>query len=258
MITILFAVASNAQDLIIKRNGDEIKSKVMEVNLNVIKYKKFDNINGPTFEILKSDVFIIKYENGTKDVFNTVEQTKNENENSTISNNKETKQDLASLAYTENNRSFTIAYGLSALFGGITSLGGNSNSTVIGPLIFSFDKAISNKISLAIRPAAMLWNYKYNSYWGEYSSSVFFAGLQARLDYHFATTKTLDPYFGISAGVGKYVGAGDLKGMKGAYPLYGGGFGVKMYGKHKNAFLIELGYDSYSFLKVGYVFGRHK
>ncbi|MBY0424793.1 MAG: hypothetical protein K2Q22_04070, partial [Cytophagales bacterium] len=50
--------------------GDEIKTKVEEITTNEIKYKKFDNLEGPTYSIQKSEVFIIKYANGTKDVIN--------------------------------------------------------------------------------------------------------------------------------------------------------------------------------------------
>ena len=59
-----------SQDLILKKNGEEIKSKIIEVGTLEIKYKKFENPTGPTYSILKADVFMIKYENGTKDVFN--------------------------------------------------------------------------------------------------------------------------------------------------------------------------------------------
>ena len=59
----------------------------MEVTTSEIKYKKFDNLDGPTFSILKSEVLIIRYKNGTKDVFNivtpveaTVTEQKNEND----------------------------------------------------------------------------------------------------------------------------------------------------------------------------------
>ena len=58
-----------AQDIIYKRNGDEIKSKVSEVTSTEIKFKKSDNLDGPMFTILKSEVMMIKYSNGTKDVF---------------------------------------------------------------------------------------------------------------------------------------------------------------------------------------------
>lgn len=61
--------ASYAQDIITKRNGEEIEAKVAEITINVIKYKRFDNLDGPLIHIAKSDVFMILYENGTKETF---------------------------------------------------------------------------------------------------------------------------------------------------------------------------------------------
>jgi len=60
---------ASAQDIITLKNGEEIKAVVTEIELNVIKYKKFDNQTGPAYTVSKADVFMIKYENGTKDVF---------------------------------------------------------------------------------------------------------------------------------------------------------------------------------------------
>jgi hypothetical protein len=59
-----------AQDVLTKRNGDEIQVKVQEVSLDEIKYKRFDNLEGPLISISKLEVFMIKYENGTKEMFN--------------------------------------------------------------------------------------------------------------------------------------------------------------------------------------------
>ncbi len=58
-----------AQDKIMFIDGTEILSKVIEINNIEIKYKLFDNQNGPTIVTLKKNIFIIKYENGAKDVF---------------------------------------------------------------------------------------------------------------------------------------------------------------------------------------------
>ncbi len=60
---------TKAQDVITFKNGDELKAKVSEVGISEIKYKKFDNLSGPEYTTRKVDVFMIKYENGTKDVF---------------------------------------------------------------------------------------------------------------------------------------------------------------------------------------------
>jgi len=70
----------SCQDIIVLKNGDEIKSKVLEITPNEIKYKKFDNIDGPTISILKTDVFMVKYPNGTKEVINnTTKMAQNNN-----------------------------------------------------------------------------------------------------------------------------------------------------------------------------------
>ena len=77
-----------AQDVIIYKNGDEIKTKVIEVGQTEIKYKKYTNLNGPIFTISKSDVFMIKYENGEKEVYNSESKNKTEN-NITILNHED-------------------------------------------------------------------------------------------------------------------------------------------------------------------------
>lgn len=62
-------IFAKCQDTIITKKGEEIKSRVAEIGLSTVKYKLFNNLTGPVFEINKSDVFEIKYENGTKNVF---------------------------------------------------------------------------------------------------------------------------------------------------------------------------------------------
>ncbi len=56
------------QDNIILKSGDEISSKVIEIDKETVKYKKYSNLNGPIYSIDKAEVFMIKYENGEKDI----------------------------------------------------------------------------------------------------------------------------------------------------------------------------------------------
>ena len=51
----------------------EILCKVIEIDDNNIKYKKFSNINGPTIVIKKSEVYMIKYSNGTSETITVKE-----------------------------------------------------------------------------------------------------------------------------------------------------------------------------------------
>ena len=71
----MFGFSAVAQDIIILKNGDEIKSFVQEVGIEYVKYKKFDNPTGPIYTKAIAEIFMIKYQNGSKDVFNEVTKT---------------------------------------------------------------------------------------------------------------------------------------------------------------------------------------
>lgn len=58
----------SAQDIILKNDATEIQAKVLKVGNDEIEYKKWDNPDGPTYTVPATDVFIIKYRNGAKDV----------------------------------------------------------------------------------------------------------------------------------------------------------------------------------------------
>jgi hypothetical protein len=77
LLFILFICSSNiikAQDTLSIRSGENILVKVIEVGTSEVKYKKLDNLNGPDFSILKSDLLMIKYENGTKEDFSSIKK----------------------------------------------------------------------------------------------------------------------------------------------------------------------------------------
>ena len=63
-----------AQDIITLKNGEDIQALVQEIGDVDVKYKKFDNLNGPNYTLKKSEIFIIRYANGSKDIF-TIEPT---------------------------------------------------------------------------------------------------------------------------------------------------------------------------------------
>ena len=58
-----------SQDLIIYKNGTEAKGRVTEVTSTDVKFKKEANPDGPVYSILKSEILMIQYENGNKEIF---------------------------------------------------------------------------------------------------------------------------------------------------------------------------------------------
>ncbi len=73
-----------AQDQIVKTNGEEILGKVVRINSLDVVYKKKENLDGPEYFELKSNILFIKYENGQRDIFTTISTTTNTSGNSQV------------------------------------------------------------------------------------------------------------------------------------------------------------------------------
>lgn len=60
---IVFSIAAQAQDKIIRKDGKEIHAKVLGTDSKYVRYKRFNNPNGPDYFIFRSDILKIEYEN---------------------------------------------------------------------------------------------------------------------------------------------------------------------------------------------------
>ncbi|MBO5847963.1 MAG: hypothetical protein J6R17_01980 [Bacteroidales bacterium] len=58
-----------SQDVIFLSNGNEIEAKIIKIGDSEIEYKKWSNQEGPTFTEKASNIFMIKYQNGEKEIF---------------------------------------------------------------------------------------------------------------------------------------------------------------------------------------------
>ena len=84
MATMLVVNVAQSQDYLYLINSDTIKSKVLEVNENDVKYKDFENPDGPVYTINKSRIDKIIYQNGKVDYFNSVASDNNQNSNQNL------------------------------------------------------------------------------------------------------------------------------------------------------------------------------
>ena len=69
---LLMAVTAPAQDIIVKTDKSELKVRVLEILSSDVKYKRWDMQDGPTYTIGKTDIFMIIYQNGEREVFDEV------------------------------------------------------------------------------------------------------------------------------------------------------------------------------------------
>jgi hypothetical protein len=58
-----------AQDKLVFKNGGEVPAVIIEVNADIIKYKRFDNPNGPIYLIPRNEIDRIAYKDGRVDNF---------------------------------------------------------------------------------------------------------------------------------------------------------------------------------------------
>ena len=63
-------ISMNAQDIVVRKGGDVENVKVLEVTPTEVKFKKYNNQNGPTFVEYRSNLVSVKYENGEVQKFN--------------------------------------------------------------------------------------------------------------------------------------------------------------------------------------------
>lgn len=72
MLILSISLFSNAQDIITLKTGDLLTVKMYQITDREVKYKELNNLDGPLYTLSKSNVFSIKYQNGTKTVFDNV------------------------------------------------------------------------------------------------------------------------------------------------------------------------------------------
>ncbi len=66
---------TSSQDVIVTKNSKKIEAKVLEINVDNIKYKNFDNLDGAIYMLPKSDIVTIVYQNGRVETFGAAAPT---------------------------------------------------------------------------------------------------------------------------------------------------------------------------------------
>lgn len=74
LILMLTSMFGFAQDTLVKRDGQLLFGKVLEVSPTEVKYKKIDFIDGPTYTEIRSTIERIKYQGGHVDIFEEVKK----------------------------------------------------------------------------------------------------------------------------------------------------------------------------------------
>ncbi len=198
---IVLSLKNYAQDFIIKKNTEEIKCKVVEIEENKIKYKSFDNLNGPIYSISKDEVFMIKYENGQKETFNTTNTTKTENKT-------DDKTNKGVFDYKH-----ILAIGMSSyhpILNAFENLGDGKGGgfclMLRGSSFMNKKKTISLTSDFVLLKAKIVDYAYYDEYYNVRYANINYTGYGfiEKIDFHWLRTKTGSFYSGL--GIGYIIG----------------------------------------------------
>lgn len=208
IVFICLAGFAYSQDQLFKKDNSKIEAKILEINTTEIKYKLFNNPDGPTYIVLKNEVAMIIYQNGTHEVFNNKPDI---NQNNTIDTDKKLKDEQLAkfdeLVSTKNLISLNILEPMNGTFS-LNYLREIANNLfhVYIPIGVGFAQPYYNQ---AMVPA----NYSFgNSTLNGYVSDYKFSrkSFEAGIGLHFQTsgkravTHFIGPYVGISQYNGTY------------------------------------------------------
>lgn len=87
LVFILMTAPIFAQDIIVTTDAKKIETQILEVSKSEIKYKEYDNLDGPTFIISTDEISSIIYKNGKvvlynqpNDIKSTIESTESKSQ----------------------------------------------------------------------------------------------------------------------------------------------------------------------------------
>jgi hypothetical protein len=186
---------AKAQDVIVKNDKTEIKTKVIELTEDLIKYKKFEMLEGPIYSIKKADVFMIIYENGTKEYM----QTQKPKEEPVAASPTKVDAPTANASNTTSGSSgnpydadFNILKGGSR-YGNIGVAFKNFSTYTIPTVVITYDFIVANNVSVGYHYSANYLNQSTSFSGINITTSAINMTIGLRANYYLNHVLKLDP-----------------------------------------------------------------
>jgi hypothetical protein len=227
LLLAIFVMASfvvKAQDVIVLQSAEEIQAKITSITQDAVTYKRWSNLEGPSYTIDKSQVFYIKYQNGEKDVMTTTNEK------------------------PRDKSSHKSANLIPAEFRGYTHFGAVFNGDGAGP---TFD----------ITAGVKIYEYCYagvaTGFHTFISSGYFepYIPVGANLKGYFTRNRKVNPF--IDCTLGGFFGIADLSGFNGFHCQVGAGLDSGRFSVSVGFNgLVKYGCASSGYVKLGVRFGK--
>lgn len=232
MIAILTISSIKAQDLIVLRDATEVQAKVTAITEESVTYKRWSNLEGPTYTISKANVFYIKYANGEKDIMQSIKP------NNSLTLNKRNTQPLTPIKFQ--------GYGyLGAIFN--ANGAGPSADIIFGMRIYEY-------LYLGIQTG-----FHSPLFEGNYSNTYYvdaYIPIGVNMKGYFTRGRKVNPY--INCTLGGFIGVCDFEGINSFHCQVGAGIDVQRFsfGIGYNG-LVKDGTASCGYIQLGIRFGKN-
>jgi len=191
-------------DVLIKKDGSIIYGLVQEVGLFEIKYKRTDIPDGPTYSILRKEVYAISYRNQVKEYLAPI------NESVFLSLNGNKTDSIPSILnkLDFNNQEFRIQFGFFRGFSKLENRSSYTSELSLIPITIAYDVALKSDFRIGISLGFSGYNYKkdeFNTYdstqlINDVKEKQFAASLYVKKQFGSATAK-LKPFVLFGAGI---------------------------------------------------------
>lgn len=228
-----------AQDLIVLRSADDIQAKVTAITPESVTYKRWSNLEGPTYTIAKSDIFYIKYANGEKDVMQEPVAVQHIRQNTTSASS-----DVATVKLQGYVNLGTIFYEM----GAGPALDINVGARIYEHLYLGFETGFHT----------VLTPYEYYSRYYGYEKGTYFDAyvpIGVNMKGYFTKGRKVNPY--VNCSLGGFIGIGGMQGWNGFFCQAGLGVDIRR-------FSVSIGYNGLveyytehlGYVKLGVRFGK--
>jgi hypothetical protein len=155
-------------DVIILKNGTVIRSKVLEIGTQEIKYKRSDQIDGPVYVVYRAEIYAISYGDNTQDYILPPDSTTFYDPTNPQKTKEKEKENSFFKRITTAPSQATAGLGFFEQYSNIDNLEGNfEREGRIFPAVFlGYQVALKNNLYLGLQ-LGFAW-YKFTG--GEYAS----------------------------------------------------------------------------------------
>ncbi len=103
LVFVLMTAPIFAQDIIVTTDAKKIEAQILEVSKSEIKYKEYDNLDGPTFIISTDEISSIIYKNGKVVLYNQQAENKVKQDTKSTSSDQNKDENIATILLLSGN-----------------------------------------------------------------------------------------------------------------------------------------------------------